>query len=62
MESGDRLRRELAEAKAECDRLREENAKLWARLGDHNVRTDTRSVVDRKLPPQADKGCRHQSQ
>jgi hypothetical protein len=37
MQSDDRLRNELARAEAECNRLREENARLKARLGENNA-------------------------
>ncbi|MGH9956473.1 MAG: TOTE conflict system archaeo-eukaryotic primase domain-containing protein, partial [Pyrinomonadaceae bacterium] len=55
MQSDDHLRTELAEAKAECERLREENVKLRTRLGDNNARTDTRPIVAPKVPVPAHK-------
>jgi hypothetical protein len=36
MDSDDVLRAELEKARAECERLREENTKLRLRVGEHN--------------------------
>ncbi len=55
MPADDTLRTELAMVRAECERLREENAKLKNRLGDNNPRTDNRPVVAQKVPAQTDK-------
>jgi len=40
---------------AECERLRQENAKLRTRLGDKDACTDTERIVARKVPDRADK-------
>jgi hypothetical protein len=39
MDSDDVLKAELEKAKAECERLREENAEIMLRVGDHHVDT-----------------------
>ena len=45
MQSDDRLRTELARAEAECNRLREENARLKACLGESNLRSSIKPAA-----------------
>jgi len=54
MQADDRLRAELAKANAECERLREENARLRTQLGDNDGRRDARSINSSNVPTTAD--------
>ena len=49
MDSDDVLKADLEKARAECERLREENAHLRLRVGDHHVSTTSKPPA---LPPQ----------
>jgi len=55
MQSIDRLRAELAKARTECERLRQENANLKIRLEDKSSIDDLRRIAPRKIPIQESK-------